>query len=156
MILEVFYTVTCPMRCWAFQQYCFIVIHPFLQAVVISGWLLRAKKGRGFGIRQHSFLLSDTESVKNLSLCSMSKFDIPIKLYRPWSHILKVQIQVSWNSVSSRPNKFPFHLQEFLFFLHLNFTYFFRYFLTCWSVCGRYGCFGIQGHTSKRARIVCL
>ena len=42
-----------------------------------------SEKREGFGIRQHSFLLSDTESVKNLSLCSMSKFDIPIKLYRP-------------------------------------------------------------------------
>jgi hypothetical protein len=67
--------VTCPIRCWAFQQYCFIVILPFLQAVVISWWLLKEKKGRSFGIRQHSFLLSDTESVKNLSLCPMNKFD---------------------------------------------------------------------------------
>ena len=37
------------------------------------------KKGRGFGIRQYSFLLSDTGSVKNLSHCPVSKFDIFIK-----------------------------------------------------------------------------
>jgi len=41
--------VTCPMCCWVFQQYCVIGIHPFLQAVVISWWLLRDKKGDGSG-----------------------------------------------------------------------------------------------------------
>ena len=42
-----------------------------------------SEKREGFGIRQHSFLLSDTESVKNLSLFPMSKFDKFIKLYCP-------------------------------------------------------------------------
>jgi hypothetical protein len=41
------------------------------------------EKREGFGIRQHSFLLSDTESVKNLSLCPMNKFDKLIKIGSP-------------------------------------------------------------------------
>jgi hypothetical protein len=71
------------MRCWASQQYCFIVIHPFLQAVVISWWLLREKAGGASGSGSILFLLSDSESVKNLSLCRKSIFDISIKLDRP-------------------------------------------------------------------------
>jgi len=41
------------------------------------------ENGSDFGTRQHSFLLSDTESVKNLFLCPMSKFDKFIKLDCP-------------------------------------------------------------------------
>ena len=61
------------------SAFCVIIIHPLLQAVDISWWLMRDKKGRGFRIRQYSFLLSDTESIKNLSLCPASKCDIFIK-----------------------------------------------------------------------------
>jgi len=78
-----------------------------------------------------------------------------LKVDRPLSHILKVQIHIRWNSFSSGPrNQVPFHLREFLCVLYLNFSYFFRYFLTCWAVCGRCDCFGIQGHASKTSVVV--
>jgi hypothetical protein len=78
-----------------------------------------------------------------------------LRLDRPLSHILKVQIHIRWNSVSAPPrDEVPFHLTEFLCFLYLNVSYFFRYFLPCWAVYGRCDCFGTQGHASKTAVIV--
>ena len=155
MILKFFRTVTWPMRCWAFQQYCVIVIHLLVQAVVISWWLMRDKKGRSFGIRLYSFLF---QILGESRICFVPWVNLIylLNVDRPLSHILKVQIHIRWNSFSSRPrNQVPFHLREFLCVLYLNFSYFFRYILTCWALCGRCDCFGIQGYASKTAVVVC-
>jgi len=50
-------------------------IHCYRLSLSLDG-LWEIKKGGGFGIRQHSFLSSDNESIKNLSLCPVSKFYI--------------------------------------------------------------------------------
>ena len=58
-----------------------IYIHCYRLSQSLDG-LWELKKG-SFGIRQYSFLLSDTGSVKNMPLCPVSKFDIFIKSGSP-------------------------------------------------------------------------
>jgi hypothetical protein len=155
MILKFYCTITWPMRCWAFQHSVLsLSIHCYMLSISLDGlWEIKMGGASGSG---STLVYYQTLNQSRIRLFApWVNVIYLLKVNRPLSHILKVQIHISWNSVSTRPrNEVPFHLREFLFFLYLNVSYFFRYFLPCWAVCGRCDCYGVEGHASKTAVIV--